>query len=250
MRLKLHDRSLYACFLPNSFLPSLPMNVRLLTAIFTTATLAFPGIAPAQVTSAQQTGYLQDYHRLGHVGGVQLEQVWINPAFDVREYRTLYIEPTRIDPSAYYRNPQMDHAIATQVSQNLQAALTGQLQGAGIFKFVSNDPFFSGKRRQALTLQTRITEIYSGDPEERYRKGFGSGHTTIQIEGKIIENLTCRTLVEFADRRIHPGDAMIIGRQKSADSMYLISLDTNGILRGIVQLAIYLREMGPPANQR
>ncbi len=226
------------------------MNVRLLTAIFAGATLATATTSFAQVTSAQQTGFLQDYHRLGHVGGVPLEQIWINPAFDIRAYRTLYIAPTRIDPSAYYRNPQMDHAIATQISQHLQNSLTVNLQGAGIFQFVSDDAYFSAKRPQALTLETRITEIYSGDPEQRYNKGFGAGHTIIQIEGKIIENRTCRTLVEFADRRIHPGDALIIGRQKSADSRYLITLDTNGILRGIVQAFIYLREQGPPANQR
>ncbi len=226
------------------------MNIRFLTPLITIAIVASVGVTSAQVTSAQQTGYLQDYHRLGHVGGVQLEQVWFNPAFDVREYRTLYVAPTRIDPSAYYRCPQIDHAIATQISTSLQAGLTGQLQGAGIFKFVSDDPWFSGKRPQALTLETRITEIHSGDPQQRYSKGFGNGHTTIQIEGKIIENRTCRTLVEFADRRLHPGDAMIMGRQKSADSQYLINLDTNGIMRGIVQMFIYLREMGPPANQR
>lgn len=227
------------------------MNARFLTTILSAAVLACMGApAGAQVTSAQQTGYLQDYHRLGHVGGVQLEQVWINPAFDVRDWRTLYIAPTRIDPQAYYRNPSMDHAIATQLSQSLQAQITSQLQGAGIFKFVSADPWFSGKRPEALTLETRITEIYSGDARERYEKGFGNGHTIVQIEGKIIENRTCRTLVEFADRRLHPGDAMIIGRAKSADGQYLLNLDTNGIMRGIVQLFIYLREMGPPANQR
>lgn len=227
------------------------MNARFLTTLFSAALLA-GATAPlaAQITSAQQTGFLQDYHRLGHVGGVQLEQVWINPAFDVRAWRTLYIAPTRIDPQAYYRNPGMDHAIATQISQSLQANLTGQLQAAGIFKFVSDDAWFSGKRPQALTLETRITEIYSGDPQQRYSRGFGAGHTIIQIEGKIIENRTCRTLVEFADRRIHPGDAMFIGRAKSADGQYLLNLDSNGILRGIVQLFIYLREMGPPANQR
>lgn len=226
------------------------MKTRLLLSAFALAAITGTGTLHAQVTSAQQTGYLQDYHRLGHVGGVQLEQVWIHPAFDVRAWRTLYIAPTRIDPSAYYRNPQMDQAMATQISQSLQANLTGQLQGAGIFPFVSSDPWFSGKRPQALTLETRITEIYSGDPEQRYSKGFGNGHTIIQIEGKIIENRTCRTVAEFADRRLHPGDAMIIGRQKSADGQYLLNLDSNGIMRGIVQLFIYLREMGPPANQR
>lgn len=226
------------------------MNARFLAPLFIAGAVALTGAAQAQVTSSQQTGYLQDYHRLGHVGGVPLEQVWINPSFDIRAYRTLYIAPTRIDPSAYYRCPQIDASIATLISRNLQAALTAQLQGAGIFKFASSDPYFSAKRPQALTLETRITEIYSGDPEKRYKVGFGNGHTIIQIEGKIIENRTCRTLVEFADRRIHPGDALIIGREKSADSAYLLSLDTNGIMRGIIQLFIYMREEGPPANQR
>lgn len=226
------------------------MNICKIPALFVSGLLLCAAPAVAQVTSAQQTGYLQDYHRLGHVGGVPLEQVWINPSFDIREYRTLYVAPTRIDPSAYYRMPQMDSAIATQISTALHNTLTRQLQGAGIFSFVSDDAYFSAKRPQALTLETRITEIYSGNPEDRARIGFGKGHTIIQIEGKIIENRTCRTLVEFADRRIHPGDAMIIGRQKSADSAYLISLDTNGIMRGIIQLFIYMREEGPPANQR
>lgn len=230
------------------------MNSRLLTAIFAAALVAVAGLGQAQtqrmVTTAQNTGFLQDYHRLGHVGGVPLEQIWIDPGFDIRAYRTLYIAPVRIDAAAYYRCPQIDHAIATQISQNLHAALATQLQASAILPFVSADPYFSAKRPQALTLETRITEIYSGDPDKRLKWGFGSGHTIIQIEGKLIENRTCRTLVEFADRRNHPGDAMIIGRQKSADGQYLLQLDANGILRGIVGAFIFFRETGPPANHR
>lgn len=227
------------------------MTSRFLTPIFAAALLIFTAAgANSQITTAQQTGFLQDYHRLGHVGGVQLEQVWIDPAFDVRAWRTLYVAPTRIDPQAYYRNPQLDHGMATQISQSLQGQLTGNLQQAGIFQFVSDDPFFSGKRPQALTLETRITEISSGisaNPQEN--RSYGR-YTTIQIEGKIIENRTCRTLVEFADRRNHPGHSMFGGRSTPQDSQYFLNLDSNGIMRGIVQLFIYLREMGPPANQR
>lgn len=225
------------------------MNPRFLTQIFAAALLVCTSAGVhSQITTAQHTGFLQDYHRLGHVGGVQLEQVWIDPAFDVRAWRTLYVAPTRIDPQAYYRNPQLDHGIATQISQSLQAQLTGNLQQAGIFQFVSDDPFFSGKRAQALTLETRITEISSGISAtgDNCRGGF----TTIQIEGKVIENRTCRTLVEFADRRNHPGNFLCGGRTTPGESQYFLNLDSNGIMRGIVQLFIYLREMGPPANQR
>jgi hypothetical protein len=202
------------------------------------------------VTSAQQTGYLQDYHRLGHVGGVPLEQVWINPEFDIRDYRTLYIPVPRIDPQAYYLRGEKDRKSAVVLANQLHAQLIKDLQGAGIFKFVTSDPYFSLGRHGALTLETRITEIDSGNPERRYKIGFGYGATQIQIEGKIIENRTCRTLSEFADRRVNPGDALWYGRRNSASGTYLMSLDTAGVMRGIVKLFIYLREEGTQVNQR
>jgi hypothetical protein len=213
------------------------------------ALVSFASAEP-MVTSAQQTGFLQDYYRMNHVGGVPIEQVWIEPELDVRKYRTLYIAPTQIDPSAYYRKGEMDHQIATNIANGLHADLVRELQGAGIFQFVSDDPFFAAPRNQALTLVTRVTEISSGDPEKRYKPGFGAGATMIQIEGKLVENRTCRTLIEFADRRNHPGDALWVGKKHSADGQYLIALDSMGIMRGIIKLFIYLREMGPPANQR
>lgn len=224
----------------------------LLRSALTAAACALVPCAGAEpmVTSAQQTGYLQDYYRMNHVGGVPLEQVWIEPELDVRKYRTLYIAPTRIDPSAYYRKGEMDHQIATNIAAGIHADLVRELKDAGIFQFVSDDPFFAAPRQQALTLETRITEIDSGDPEKRYKPGFGAGATLIQIEGKLVENRTCRTLIEFADRRNHPGDALWVGKQRSADPQYLIALDSAGIMRGVVKLFIYLREMGMPANQR
>src|SRR5262245_4807857 len=113
------------------------------------------------VTSAQQTGYLQDYHRLGHVGGVTLDNVWIHPEFDIPEYRTLYIPVPRIDPQAYYFRGEKDRQSAVVLANQLHAQLIKDLQGAGIFKFVTNDPYFSLGRHGALTLETRITEIDS-----------------------------------------------------------------------------------------
>lgn len=225
-----------------------PCSIRSLFAVSLLAVASVASSGP--VTTAQQTGYLQDYHRLGHVGGVPLEQVWIEQEFDVRKYRSLYITPTRIEPNAYYRKGKQDHASAEKLSTELHAHLVRELQGAGIFTFVTDDPFFAAGRHGALTLETRITEIYSGDADKRYRPGFGAGATQIQIEGKVIENRTCRTLVEFADRRVHPGDAAWIGKSKASNADYLLGLDTRGVMRGIVKLFIYLREEGPPNDQR
>lgn len=201
-------------------------------------------------TAAQKTGWLQDYHRLYHVGGVPLEQVWIEPEFDIRNYRTLYIAPVQIDPLAYRRLGEEDHGKAQRVAAALRRALYNELKDAGIFEVVSVDPYFMTVREQALTLQVRITEIYSGNPKKRTVVGFGAGATEIQVEGKLFEHKYCRTFVEFADRRLHPGGAMLWGNKLASDSEFLMGIDAKGILRGIVKLFIFLREEGPPNDQR
>src|SRR5690606_36444703 len=127
---------------------------------------------------------------------------------------TLYIAPVQIDPAAYSENGPMDHAMATQQAERVRKILVGERQAAGIFSIVSDDPYFSLPRREVLTLQVRITSISSGDPEKRFKFGFGKGSTHIQIEGKLFDNKTCQTFVESADRRNHPGDALILGRAK------------------------------------
>jgi hypothetical protein len=77
--------AVFCCVWASGRFPCEAMNSRLSLVLcaFVTLMLAAPQ-AHAQVTTAQPTGFLQDYHRLGHVGGVPLEQVWINPEFDVR----------------------------------------------------------------------------------------------------------------------------------------------------------------------
>src|ERR1043166_6565952 len=79
--------------------------------------------------NAFKTGYLQDYHRLGHVGGVPLEQVWIEPLFDIRDYRVLYIPPVQIDPTAWRHHGEPEHEIAERLGQAYHDELVRQLQG-------------------------------------------------------------------------------------------------------------------------
>jgi hypothetical protein len=216
--------------------------------IFAAALIALA--LPSCSTSVQPSGWLQDYHRLGHVGGVPIEQLYIEPEFDIRNFRTLYIAPVQIDPLAYRRKGEEDHVKAERLGVALRKVLEQEIKDLGIFEVVSTDPYFMTVHEQALTLQTRITEINSGNPRQRVMIGFGAGATEVQIEGKIFEHKTCRTLVEFADRRLHPGGAMLWGNKKASDSEFLIGIDMKGILDGIVKLFIFLREEGPPNNQR
>ena len=211
--------------------------------------LALSLACPVQAAKAHKTGWLQDYHRLGHIGGVPIEQVWLHPEFDIREYRSLYIAPVEIDCVAYRRHPETDHGNAQRLGAALRAHLEQQLQGAGIFAFVSTDPYFMTARHQALTLQLRLTEVNSGNPDARALIGFGAGATEIQLEGKLFDNKTKRTFVEFADRRLHPGSSLLFGRAATCDSEYLLGVDLKGIMRGIVKLFVYMREEGPLHRQ-
>jgi Domain of unknown function (DUF4410)/Protein of unknown function (DUF3313) len=225
--------------------------MKLSTAVFAAAGFVLvTACACGANTTAHHNGYLQSYHRLGHVGGVPLEQVWIEPEFDVRKYRTLYIAPVQIDPYAYRRNGEEDRQKAHRLADAYRMVLEQELQGSGIFQFVSTDPYFSRRREGALVLETRITEVNSGNPRQRVMIGFGAGATEVQVEGKVIELKTCRTLVEYADRRLHGGGAMFWGRKNAEDSELLMGVDMKGILRGVVKLFIFLREEGPPVDQR
>ncbi len=205
---------------------------------------------PSCTTGVQPSGWLQDYHRLGHVGGVPLEQLHIEAEFDVRAYRVLYIAPVQIDPLAYRRKGKEDHEKAQRLGVAMRKVLEAQIKDLGIFEHVSTDPYFMTVKDQALTLQCRITEINSGSPGQRVMIGFGAGATEVQIEGKVFEHKLCRTMVEFADRRLHPGGAMLWGNKKASDGEFLIGIDMKMIIDGIVKLFIFLREEGPPNDQR
>lgn len=214
------------------------------------ALAAIPPAAPAYDSTARMNGYLQDYHRLGHVGGVPLEQVWIQSGLDVQDYRTLYIAPVQIDPLAYRRRGEEDRQAAFRLANGLRASLLKELQSQGIFQFVSTDPYFSTPKQGALILEMRLTEVNGGNPGLRRWIGFGAGATEVQLEGKLIETRTCRTLIEFADRRLHAGDAIILGSDKSADHTWLMGKDLRRMVDGIGKLFIHLREEGPPSRQR
>lgn len=205
---------------------------------------------PAAAAKAHMTGWLQDYHRLGHIGGVPIEQVWLHPEFDIRDFRTLYIAPVQIDPAAYSRRGAEDRAMAQRLGAALRLELLQQLQSAGIFTFVTDDPYFRNSRKGGLTLELRITQIYSGNAKSRSFIGLGAGATEVQIEGKLYDTASCRTFVELADRRMHTGSSLITGQAATRDAEYLIGIDMKQIMRGIVKLFIYMREEGPLYNQR
>ncbi len=220
----------------------LPVTV-LACALMALATL--PGC-----TTVQPSGWLQDYHRLNHVGGVPIEQVWIQPEFDIRDFRVLYIAPVQIDPVSYRRHGEQDHQAAQRLAAAFRATLEKNLRESAVMPVITTDPYWSNARQQALTLETRITEFNSGNPGARALIGMGAGATEVQIEGRIIENKTGRRLCEFADRRLHPGGTLMLGSKGAKDSEFLIGIDMKQIMNGIVKLFVFMREEGSPNRQR
>lgn len=200
-------------------------------------------------STVQPSGWLEDYHRLEHIGGVPLEQVWVAPDFDVRNYHTLYIAPVQVDQRALRNRGDSAREMAQRLVAAFRKSLNRTMQEAEIFRIVSTDPYFSTTKHGTLTLQMRVTEFSPGCAPVRALIGFGAGATKIQVEGKLIDNATGEVVAEFADRRMHPGGALVLGVRTAMDSEYLIGIDLKQLIDGIEKLFIFLREEGPLGNR-
>ncbi len=212
--------------------------------VTTTAVALFTGFS-----TAQPSGWLEDYHRLEHIGGVPLEQVWVAPEFDVRNYHTLYIAPVQVDQRALGHRGDSTREMAQRLVTAFRKALNRSLQDAEIFRIVSTDPYFGTQKHGTLTLQLRVTQFSPGNAPVRAFIGFGAGATKIQLEGKVIDNATGEVLAEFADLRMHPGGALVWGVRTAMDSEYLLGVDLKQLADGITKLFIFLREEGPLGNR-
>jgi hypothetical protein len=200
-------------------------------------------------STVQPSGWLEDYHRLEHIGGVPLEQVWVAPEFDVRDYRTLYIAPIQVDQRALSNRGDSTREMAQRLVEAFRKTLNRTLQDAEIFQIVSTDPYFSTTKQGTLTLQLRVTQFSPGCAPVRALIGFGAGATKVQVEGKLIDNATGEAVAEFADLRMHPGGALVWGVRTAMDSEFLIGVDLKQMIDGIAKLFIYLREEGPTGNR-
>jgi|GEM_PF-2431847 len=194
-------------------------------------------------------GWLEDYHRLDHIGGVPLEQVWVSPDLDIRNYHTLYIAPVLVDQRVYRNRGDNVREMVQRLTETFRKVLNRTLQETEVFRVVSTDPYFSLTKQGGLTLQLRITDLSIGNPPVRALIGFGLGATRIQLEGKLIDNATGMTVAEFADMRMNPGGALVWGVKTAMDSEYLLGVDLKHMIDGIAKLFIYLREEGAPAVQ-
>lgn len=222
------------------------LSKRKLKAIFVAAIAMTLLVGFSQV---QPSGWLEDYHRLEHIGGVPLEQVWVNPEFDIRAYQTLYIAPVQVDQRALRNRGDSTREMAQRLVEAFRKSLNRTLQEAEIFRVVSTDPYFSTTKHGTLTLQTRVTQFSPGCPPVRALIGFGAGATKVQVEGKLIDNATGEVMAEFADLRMHPGGALIWGVKTAMDSEYLIGVDLKQLIDGIAKLFVFLREEGPIGNR-
>jgi hypothetical protein len=202
------------------------------------------------IATARPVGQLQSYQRLGHIGGVPLEQVWIAPDFNIQDYRVLYVAPPRVDKFATARHRDRDHIAARRLPAGFQRAAVREFQKLGIFDVVTANPAFSGGDRGVLALRTEFVEVHTGNAWSRTFVGHGLGATRVELHGSLVDVERGRTVMEFADRRINHGAALIMGEDKASDPEFLIGIDLAGIVDGLAKTFIYMREEGPVKNQR
>ncbi len=202
---------------------------------------------PVYGAKAVKTGYLQDYARLGHVGGVPVEQVWVDPDFDIKNFSTLYITPVQVAPGAAQDAQSL--ANAKKLSKMMQAQMVSSFKTTEMFNVVAGNSFLKKGDKSVLVLQTRITIIDNGKGWVRNLIGFGAGATTVQLEGKVFDARYKRTYMEFADRRVNPGNRFFGGKKSTCDAEFLQGIDLKRISQALVDLFAYTKENSPTSKK-
>ncbi len=202
---------------------------------------------PVSAAKAIKTGYLQDYARLGHIGGVPVEQVWVDSNFDIKNFSTLYVTPVQVDIGAA-RDAQ-SLANAQRLAKLTQAEIVNDFKAARMFNVVAGNSFLKKGDKNVLVLQTRITVIDNGRGWLRNLIGFGLGGTTVQLEGKVFDARYKRTYIEFADRRVNAKNSLFGKKRSTTDAEFLEGIDLKRISQAIVDLFAYTKENGPIQNK-
>ena len=192
----------------------------------------------ANAVKAVKTGYLQDYARLRHVGGVPIEQVWIDTDFNSKDFATLYVMPVQVDPGTT-RNPQQ-MAAAQDLAKLMQNDMIERFRTAEMFNLVSGESFLKKGDKNVLVLQTRITIIDNGSPLRIF--GIGPKAPTVQLEGKFFDARYKRTFIEFADRRANIGNYLLLGFCNTTNGDVLNGISLKNMSKALVDLVAYTKE--------
>lgn len=217
----------------------------ILSTAFAVIVAAVVSLTPTtgEAAKAQKTGYLQDYARLGHVGGVPVEQVWIDPDFSAKDYSSLYVAPVQVHPGST-RDPQTLGG-AQMLAKAMQKDLVERLRATEMFAVVSGDDFMRKGDKSVLVLQTRITVIDNGGNWMRKIVGFSPKAATVQLEGKVFDARYKRSFIEFADKRVNHGSVPMMGYCNTTDPGYLNGVSLKNISKGIVEMLAYTKENIP-----
>lgn len=125
--------------------------------------------------------------------GQKLDFVYKDPSLDFKAYDGLIIKKTVADA------PTTQAVGSESVAEAIFSAYCEEIKRAGIFKDVKKEGEEISSRY--LVLESSLTELNPGSGAARYLLGFGAGATNIQVEGKIIDPTTNKTLFAYVDRR-------------------------------------------------
>ncbi len=125
--------------------------------------------------------------------GKKLDLVYKDPNLDFKSYDGLIVKKTAAEV------PTTDVVPSESVADAISSALYEEIKGAGIFKDVKKEG--QEVTLKYLVLETSLTELNPGSGAKRYLIGFGAGASNIQVEGKIVDPTTNKTLFAYVDRR-------------------------------------------------
>lgn len=125
--------------------------------------------------------------------GQKLDLVFKDPNLNFKDYEGVIIKKTIAEAPTTHVVP------SESVAEVISSALYEEINRAGVFKDVKKEGEEVSSRY--LVLETSLTELNPGSGAARYLIGFGAGATNIQVEGRIVDPTTNKTLFTYIDRR-------------------------------------------------
>jgi uncharacterized protein DUF4410/uncharacterized protein DUF3313 len=129
--------------------------------------------------------------------------VAIAPAFDVRTYRAVVVEPFPVTDSEI--QDEGDRRFAVKMTHYFHMELLRRLRETGLFQQVSSATDTAAKAADGPTLRLRgvVTRLGRGSQAARYFAGlYGAGRTRAQADMQLVDAASGKVGLVTADRRV------------------------------------------------
>ncbi len=153
--------------------------------------------------------YVQEEGHAKITRGRKLDKVWIDPNFHVGEYHKILIMPVEVAPGLM--NDEHSAELADYFKESMQEEIKGRL----LLRVINDEE--GSLPEKTLVLETGLTQLDKSSRRTNWGTmllmGFPVDPTHVQMEGRIKDANTNKTVFIFADNR---SASLLLGSNKAA----------------------------------